>query len=79
VIREHSLASWEAMRTGQTNLLVDTLCADPRVTQLVPPEAAREYLKAEAHIGDAPLRARQMAQIVRVALDSKEVAHADAG
>jgi len=79
VIREHSLAAWEAMRTGQANLLADTLCADPRITQLIPPEIAHEYLKAEAHIGDAPQRARKLAQIIQVTLDSKEVVHADAG
>jgi adenylosuccinate lyase len=79
VIREHSLAAWETMRMGQANLLADTLCADPRITQLIAPELAREFLKAEAHIGDAPGRARKMAQIIRDTLETKELAHADAG
>jgi adenylosuccinate lyase len=79
VIREHSLSAWEAMRTGQANGLADMLCADPRITELIPSEQARDFLKAEAHIGDAPQRARQMAETVRATLESRETAHADAG
>ena len=80
VIREHSLAAWEAMRTGQANPLADRLCADTRITQLIPTEQAHELLNAETYVGDAPARARQMAHIVRsvVESESEELAHAHA-
>ncbi len=80
VIREHSLAAWEAMRTGQPNPLADRLCADARITRLIPTEQAHELLNAETYVGDAPSRARQMAHIVRsvVESESEELTHAHA-
>lgn len=65
VIREHSLAAWEAVRLGQPNPLADRLCADERITQLMSAEQARELLNANAYVGDAPERARLMARWVR--------------
>jgi adenylosuccinate lyase len=65
VIREHSLKAWEAIRKGQDNPLAASLSADKQITWLVPPERVGDLLKAEAHIGDAPVRARQIAAIIR--------------
>ncbi len=65
VIREHSLKAWEAIRKGQDNPLAASLSADDQITKLVPPERVEELLKAEAHIGDAPARARKIAALIR--------------
>lgn len=65
IIREHSLRAWEALRQGKPNFLVGALCADDRITQWVDTEQARELLRAEAHIGDAPERALALAARVR--------------
>jgi len=65
IIREHSLKAWEAIRKGQDNPLAVSLSADKQITQLVAPERVGELLKAEAHIGDAPQRARQIASLIR--------------
>jgi adenylosuccinate lyase len=65
VIREHSLNAWEAMRQGKSNPLADSLCDDARITRLIPSEQARELLNAETYVGDAPERARRMAQFIR--------------
>lgn len=65
VIREHSLKAWEAIRKGQDNPLAASLSADTAITKLVAPERVGELLKAEAHIGDAPVRARQIAALIR--------------
>jgi adenylosuccinate lyase len=70
VIREHSLAAWEALRLGNTNPLADNLCTDPRIVQLVKAERVRELLQAESHIGDAPERARKLAQTIRSTIQS---------
>jgi adenylosuccinate lyase len=64
IIREHSLKAWEAIRKGQDNPLANSLSTDPRITQLVKPERVKELLQAEAHIGDAPTRARQIAALI---------------
>ncbi len=73
VIREHSLAAWEAVRLGQVNPLADRLCADERITRLMSAEQARKLLNADAHIGDAPRRARLLAQSVREAINADRI------
>lgn len=67
VIREHSLAAWEAHRRGDANPLGDLLAADARVTAYLAPDEVRALLDASAHIGDAPERARAVAAAVRAA------------
>ncbi|MBK9125625.1 MAG: adenylosuccinate lyase [Chloroflexi bacterium] len=68
VIREHSLAAWDALRAGQPNPLPDLLASDERITRHVDPAAVRDLLDASGHIGDAPARARQLAASIRDAL-----------
>jgi len=65
IIREHSLAAWETLRSGAQNPLAERLAGDPRINARIEPATVRELLRAEAHIGDAPERARAMAQLVR--------------
>jgi adenylosuccinate lyase len=68
VIREHSLVAWQALQAGQPNPLVDLLCADPRVTTFVDGESARTLMDASDYVGDAPIRAREVAGLVRDAV-----------
>lgn len=65
VIREHSLAAWDALRGGQDNPLVASLCGDPRLTGLLTEAQIRELMQADSYVGDAPQRARQMADQIR--------------
>ena len=62
VIRENSLLAWEALRSGQPNPLRELLADDARITQWVKPERVAELLEADAYVGDAPERARTLAQ-----------------
>lgn len=68
VIREHSLAAWEALRQGQPNPLPALLAADPRITAHVAAADVPALLQAGEHIGDAPARAHEMAARLRVVL-----------
>src|SRR5690606_39862591 len=61
VIREHSLAAWDALRLQQPNPLVESLSTDARVTAHVPTDEVRALLDATAYVGDAPERARALA------------------
>jgi adenylosuccinate lyase len=65
VIREHSMAAWEAIQTGAPNPLADRLTTDEYILQFVPSDEVRTLLDARAYVGDAPERAREMAQLVR--------------
>lgn len=69
VIREHSLAAWEAMREGKPNPLADELSADTRIG--LPPERIRELLDASSYVGDAPDRARELVVAIREATSDK--------
>ena len=68
VIREHSLAAWEAVRLGQANPLADGLSADARITRWLAAERVLALLHAEDYVGDAPARARALAGQVRAGL-----------
>lgn len=65
IIREHSLSAWELVQKGMPNPLADSLSVDPRITALVAGPRVRELLDASGHIGDAPVRARLIAQRIR--------------
>lgn len=71
VIRDHAMAAWPEVRAGRDNPLVDRLCADPAITALVPPDAARALMDAEGYVGDAPVRARALAQQIRDSIAEK--------
>jgi adenylosuccinate lyase len=71
VIRQHSLTAWAAIGQGQPNTLPDLLASDERITGLIPAEQVRELLNADDYVGDAPERARRMAQTIRDVLGRK--------
>ncbi|MAU11350.1 MAG: adenylosuccinate lyase [Anaerolineaceae bacterium] len=64
-IREHSMTAWGQIMSGAPNNLADLLANDVRVTQYVAAESVAALLDASSHIGDAPERARNMAQTIR--------------
>lgn len=72
VLREHALAAWPAVQSGQPNPLRDLLASDPRLTALLAPDRLTELLDARHHVGDAPLRARALAAQARRTLSRLE-------
>jgi adenylosuccinate lyase len=69
IIREHSLAAWAAVQRGDTNPLTELLMNDPRITAYVMDTEVRTLLDAEHYVGDAPERARALAESVRMLMD----------
>jgi adenylosuccinate lyase len=70
VIRQHSLAAWDAVQgdAAQKNPLPDLLAADPTILDYVSGEQVRMLLDARGYVGDAPQRARDMAARIRQAI-----------
>ncbi len=70
VIRQHSLASWDAIQRdpSEGNPLPDLLASDPAVSGFLPEEHVRALLDAKGYVGDAPQRAREMASQIRKAI-----------
>lgn len=77
VIRAHSMTAWAAMRQGQVNPLADLIAADLHITALVPAATIPELLNAEAHVGDAPERARKLVKAIHQTLHSHSQLSAD--
>lgn len=77
VIREHSLSAWEALHQGQPNPLTALLCADERITRWLSVAQVRALLLADTYVGDAPVRAKEMATRIRTELDHSQIAQMD--
>jgi len=58
VIREHSLAAWDAIRRGEPNPLADRLAADEQITAYLAAARVQALMTVEGYVGDAPQRAR---------------------
>jgi len=67
-LREHSIAAWRAIQSGEENLLVQSLCSDPEFKRYLSDSEMRALFDAGVHIGDAPQRARALAQTIREVL-----------
>jgi adenylosuccinate lyase len=63
VIREHSLAAWAALNAGEPNPLIEALRSDARITRYVSADETVTLLNADAYVGDAPIRARALADV----------------
>ena len=62
VVRQHTLAAWPAVKAGSPSPLVESLSGDPRITAHVAAHEIPALLDASAHVGDAPERARALAE-----------------
>jgi adenylosuccinate lyase len=60
-IREHSLAAWAKINAGEPNPLIESLCADEDIVKYVSADKARALLNADDYVGDAPIRAKALA------------------
>lgn len=69
VIREHSLRAWQEVRERGAHTLMESLCADARLTQFVTPARLRELMRAEDYLGDAPQRARAIVRAIHTLID----------
>jgi adenylosuccinate lyase len=73
-IREHSMVAWEAIHRDRPNPLNDLLADDEAIVAYVPAEQVRALMDASGYVGDAPQRARRLAQTIheRIAVRTEE-------
>ncbi len=72
VIRRHAMAAWQTVMSGEDhNPLPELLASDPQIGVYLTPEEVFALLDASQHIGDAPERARKLAQTIRTALSDR--------
>ncbi len=64
-IRQRSLESWQSLRQGEENPLVQLLSADPDLRRYLPPDEILAALQVQGYTGIAAGRAREMAALIR--------------
>jgi adenylosuccinate lyase len=67
-IRENAMAAYAALERGETNPLSQLLSGDERIVRFVDPAEVRSQLDPSTHVGDAPVRARRLAQRIRTTI-----------
>jgi adenylosuccinate lyase len=74
-LRQHSMTAWEEVQAGRSNQLAELISHDPEITLYLPYDELLQLLDVSAYLGDAPLRARKMAETVRNILsgDSRKI------
>jgi adenylosuccinate lyase len=67
-LREHSLTAWAEVQAGKPNQLPELISHDPEISKYLPEEELCRMMDIGHYLGDAPQRARLMAETVRKAL-----------
>ncbi len=68
ILRQHSLAAWGELQAGRPNLLAELISHDPEITRHLPQDELGRLMDVWHYLGDAPQRARQLAQAIRLAV-----------
>lgn len=68
VLRDVAMHAWAEVEAGQPNPLIDLLTADQRVLDHLSAAEIRTALDARSYVGDAPERARALAERIRTAV-----------
>ena len=69
VLRQLSMAAWQALEKGDANPLVDLVTRDEKVSKWVAPDDLRKLFAVEGYTGMAEPRAREIAQKVRACIE----------
>jgi len=64
-LRMHAMQAWETIRDGEDNPLIILLTQDPEITRYLPRMDVETTLDAAQYLGDAPQRARELAEEIR--------------
>ncbi|MGE5124622.1 MAG: adenylosuccinate lyase [Acidobacteriaceae bacterium] len=64
-LRQHSLTAWGEVQAGKPNLLADFISHDPEINRYIPQNELYRLMDISHYLGDAPQRAREMAQTIR--------------
>jgi adenylosuccinate lyase len=70
-LRNHAIAAWETIQQGKENPLLTLICQDEMISDLLTEEETRSLMDATHHLGDAPQRARSLADQIWSALEKE--------
>jgi adenylosuccinate lyase len=66
-LRQHAMLAWAELQSGQPGMLPERVAGDPILLGYLSAERILALMDASHHLGDAPQRARQLAQALRLA------------
>ena len=61
-LNEHAMNAWAKVQMGEANPLIELISHDETMLSYLPESELRELMDASDHVGDAPERARLLAQ-----------------
>lgn len=64
-LRQHAMRAWGKMAEGDDNPLTDYLISDPEILQYLDRDTIHKLMEAHLHVGNAPQRARQLAETIQ--------------
>ncbi len=64
-LRQIAMSAWQEVQAGGRNLLAEYLASDPLIQNFLAEPQLRSLMDASGHVGDAPQRARRLAQTIR--------------
>ena len=67
-LRGHALVAWEAIQAGGSNPLIERICQDDVFLGYVAEPQLRALMEARHYLGNAPQRARALAETIRQAI-----------
>ncbi len=71
-LRRLSMQAWESVGRGEANPLPDLLARDELLSQFIQHDVIASLLDASRHVGDAPVRARELSRTVRESISLVE-------
>lgn len=67
-LREHAMAAWSEVRSGQPNPLQTLVVNDPNLTRFIPPDKIQALMQVDSYTGIAPQRTRELAAHIQAML-----------
>jgi adenylosuccinate lyase len=71
LLRSHALKAWQTLKLGVDNPLIEDISMDAKFAEYLSKQDIRQLLGAKSQIGDAPERARQLANEIQEVVNIK--------
>ncbi|MGZ3882360.1 MAG: adenylosuccinate lyase [Flavisolibacter sp.] len=73
ILRSHALKAWQTLKLGMENPLIDDICMDANIGEYLSTQNIRQLMGAKSQIGDAPERARWLANEIQMVVNNKSM------
>jgi adenylosuccinate lyase len=70
-LRSHALKAWQTLKLGVDNPLIEDICMDAKFAEYLSNQDIRQLMEAKSQIGNAPERARRLANEIKEIVNIK--------